>query len=279
LARADAGFPAAFRSLRWRILRDPPGSAARNMAVDEALARCRRDGEGVVRIYRWRRPALSLGRNQPAVGRYDPHALASLGVEVVRRPTGGREVLHDREVTYAVAVPLSGPGSLRALYHGVNRALVQALGALGVAGAEIAAPGSRTPNPDAGACFAEPAAGEVVVGGRKLVGSAQVRLGTTLLQHGSLLLDRPSIRLDAVVSGGLAPAPGGIAGEAEGGITLRELIGTASDFDAVAATFEAALAGTFGGSWRRADGIAPDEEARARALEAGYLDPAWTWRR
>jgi lipoyl(octanoyl) transferase len=278
LAQAD-GVPTAFRSLRWRILRDPPGSAARNMAVDDALARCRREKEAVVRIYRWRRPSLSLGRNQPAVGRYDPHAIRSLGAEIVRRPTGGREVLHDREMTYAVVTPVAGPGSLRGLYHGVNRALVQALEALGLAGAGIAAPGSRTPSPGAGACFAEAAAGEVVVRGRKLAGSAQVRLGETLLQHGSLLLDRPSIGLDALVDGAVASLRRGTAGEGDEGITLRELAGATPDFEAVAATFEAALAGAFGGSWSRARELEPEEEERARALESRYLDPTWTWRR
>ncbi len=249
------------------------------MAVDEALARSRGEGEGVLRIYRWRRPALSLGRNQAGRPRYDPHALASLGVEVVRRPTGGREVMHDRELTYAVVAPVAGPGSLRKLYRAVNEALVRAIAALGVEGAGLAAPDGRTPGPDAGACFGAPAAGEVVAGGRKLAGSAQVRMGATLLQHGSLLLDRPTIRLDALANDGWTPGSTGRTSAADAGVTLRDLLGFTPAFGTVAATLEASLAGAFGGAWDRADGLTPDEEEGARELEATYLDPGWTWRR
>ncbi len=241
------------------------------MAVDEALARCRRPGEATLRIYRWARPTLSLGRNQPARGRYDPHALRSLGVDAVRRPTGGREVLHDRELTYAVVVPVAGPGSLRTVYHQVNRALVQALAAMGVRGG-LAEPGERSPRPDAGACFGEPAAGEVMAAGRKLVGSAQVRLGATLLQHGSLLLDRSPVGLESLA------APGhGVGGDR--GVTLRELLGAPLSFDHVASTVEAALAGSFGGSWTRASGLDPEEEGRVRSLLPAYLDADRTWGR
>ncbi len=246
------------------------------MAVDEALARGRRPGEATLRIYRWDRPTLSFGRNQPARGRYDPFALRSLGVGVVRRPTGGREVLHDRELTYAVVAPVHGPGSLKALYRQVNRALVEAVAALGARGT-LAEPEGRALPLDAGACFGAPARGEVVAEGRKLVGSAQRRFGETLLQHGSLLLDRSVVALRAL------EAPGGGAGGAgagegeEGGITLRELLGAAPSFDRVASTVEAALAGSFGGSWRRAAGLEAEEERLARSLRSRYLDPGRTW--
>jgi lipoyl(octanoyl) transferase len=244
------------------------------MAVDEALARCRLEGEATLRIYRWTRPSLSFGRNQAAGGRYDPHALRSLGVEVVRRPTGGREVLHDRELTYAVVLPAGSPGGPRGIYHAVNAALLDALRALGVEG-EIASPRHRTPSPDAGACFGEPAAGEVTAAGRKLVGSAQVRMGKTLLQHGSLLLDRSSVELDALSTDGSRP-PGLSPG---GATTLRELLGRPVSFVDVASTVEAALAATFGGKWQVGDAPTPQELRAARELEAHYQDPSWTWRR
>jgi lipoyl(octanoyl) transferase len=241
------------------------------MAVDEALARCRRPGEATLRIYRWERPTLSFGRNQPARERYDPFALESLGVDSVRRPTGGREVLHDRELTYAVVAPVAGPGSLRGWYHEVNRALLETLVALGASGA-LAEPEGRALPPDAGACFGEPAEGEVVARGRKIVGSAQRRFGETLLQHGSLLLDRPSVSLEALRT------PGGGRGEA-GGITLAELLGAAPGFDRVAATVEAAFAGRFGGSWSRGDSLRPEEERLVRGLHPGYRDPERSWGR
>ena len=259
---------------RWRLLRDSPAGAARNMAVDEALARCRVEGEGVLRIYRWARPSLSFGRNQSARRIYDPEAFGPLGAEVVRRPTGGREVLHDRELTYSLILPLRTPGGLREVYRVVNGALVEALASLGVGGATLAAPEGRTPSPDAGACFREPAAGEVVVAGRKLAGSAQVRMGDTLLQHGSLLLAPSTLSLAALVRDALPPE---LAPEQEG-ITLAELTGAPISFPRVAAAVEAALAGSLGGQWAR-DGLTSAEADRGRELESRYRSPEWIWRR
>src|SRR4028119_220945 len=98
---------------RWRLIDTPPAPGAWNMAVDEALAESvRQGGLPVLRLYRWSPRCLSLGRNQPARGRYDTAALAARGIDVVRRPTGGRAVLHDRELTYCAALPaalLGGP--------------------------------------------------------------------------------------------------------------------------------------------------------------------------
>jgi lipoyl(octanoyl) transferase len=230
------------------------------MAVDRALALHRRPGEGVLRFYRWIRPTLSFGRHQKPAARYDPMALDALGVDAVRRPTGGREVLHDRELTYAVIAPAAGPGSLRALYAEVNRALVQGLSLLGVP-AQMVAAGRTIPPPDAGACFADPAPGEVMVEGQKLVGSAQVRMGPTLLQHGSILLGPASVSLQALARGGQTV-------QIQEGACLERWLGGAVPLPSLVATLEAALAGAFGGVWVRASGLTDDEEATARALMA-----------
>lgn len=269
MARGREDFPR-----RWRLLRDPPAGAARNMAVDEALARSREEGVGVLRIYRWARPSLSFGRNQSARRVYEPTAFEPLGAEVVRRPTGGREVLHDRELTYSLILPLRTPGGLRKVYHLVNRALADALASLGVEGARLANPSGRTPSPDAGACFREPAAGEVEVGGRKVAGSAQVRMGDTLLQHGSLLLAAPSLSLGALVRDGISSQ----AAPEQEGVTVEELLGAPVAFPRIAAAVEAALAGALGGRWTR-DALTPAEEERVRDLEERYRSQEWTWRR
>ena len=87
--------------MRWRLIDTAPAPGAWNMAVDEALMeRVRGGGAPVLRFYRWEPACLSLGRNQPATGAYDAAAIAARGVDVVRRPTGGRAVLHHRELTY-----------------------------------------------------------------------------------------------------------------------------------------------------------------------------------
>ena len=154
------------------------------MRIDEALLDdVVRSGSAFLRLYRWSPPTLSIGRNQQrAATRHD--------VPVVRRPTGGQAVWHDHEVTYAVAAPIALFGSLRNAYRAIHTRLVEALRTLGVP-AELAAspPPAVRSSARPAACFAAPVGGEILVYGRKLVGSAQVRRGDAFLQHGSILLE------------------------------------------------------------------------------------------
>src|SRR2546423_9730282 len=121
------------RSLsRWRLLLVAPRSGAENMARDTALqSRASRTGETVFSIYSWSRPTLSFGRNQPAFGLYDLRKIKAADIDVVRRPTGGRAILHHREVTYSVTAPVDG-GSPRQSYVRINRILQMGLTRLGV---------------------------------------------------------------------------------------------------------------------------------------------------
>jgi lipoate-protein ligase A len=164
------------------VLIDPVGrSGEHNMARDASLLDdVARVGGAYLRFYRWDPPTVSVGRNQPITFR---------GVPVVRRPTGGQAVWHDDEVTYAVVAPIETFGSLRTAYCEIHTRIARALQSLGAD--PILAPAAHLPiRPAArpGSCFAAPVGGEILVGGRKLVGSAQVRRGTAFLQHGSILL-------------------------------------------------------------------------------------------
>jgi lipoate-protein ligase A len=159
------------------------------MARDVALMRrAGETGEIVFSVYEWSRPTLSLGRNQRAKGCYDLDLMRSRGVDVVRRPTGGRALLHNREVTYSVTAPIADSESLRQSYDRFNRILLDGLLRLGV-GAAVASGSSPSLPPTAIPCFAEPSAGELISDNRKLVGSAQWRDGGALLQHGSILIE------------------------------------------------------------------------------------------
>jgi hypothetical protein len=275
------------------------------MALDLALARCLESGAGVLRIYRWSRPTLSFGRNQRIRGIYDPIAAEGLGAEVIRRPTGGREVLHDRELTYSVALPLGSLGGLRDTYRTLNLALVEGLRSLGIA-AELAGPTTPTPDLEAGPCFGASAPGEVTATGRKLVGSAQIRLGGVVLQHGSLLLAPPSIRPDALRASPRHVGQGPLGTDSSDGsggpgisthlprssraipgrrtaasvppITLVELVPGPISFSAVAGAVEAAMAGALGGRWERSETTKREREV-AGTLLAHYESPSWTWRR
>ncbi|MFZ5624826.1 MAG: lipoate--protein ligase family protein, partial [Gemmatimonadota bacterium] len=171
----------------WSLLISPPASGARNMALDHALLDLAAGrGVTVLRLYRWNPPCLSLGRNEPA-RRYAPARIAALGIDVVRRPTGGRAVWHEHELTYAIAMPAAGLGSIADTVAMIHAIFADALRTLGL----TATPAPRRPaaRPDAGACFAAPMGGELLIGGKKVLGSAQLRERGALLQHGALLLD------------------------------------------------------------------------------------------
>ncbi len=240
------------------------------MALDEALmARARGSGEWVLRVYSWSSPTVSLGRNQTARGRYDLKVIRARGLSVVRRPTGGRAILHHREITYSVTAPVAGAGDLRESYERINRLLVDALRRLGVM-AEVARPASRAASPGMAPCFDEPAAGELTVGGRKLAGSAQWRSEGALLQHGSILIadDQSSLAELAIGSQARMPAPA----------TLAEALGRAPSVTDVAGALAEAVRALEDPS---ASSLAIDEAVRARASElvVRYLDDEWTWRR
>ncbi len=244
--------------LHWRLIRDEPTDGARNMALDHALAERLTEGEGVVRLYGWSRPTVSFGKNEPA-------APPLPDLAYVRRPTGGRAVLHDDELTYAVVAPLDAFGGLREAYVEINRTLAEALRALGadvaVAGDGDVPAAPRAPL-DAGACFQLPARGEIVAAGRKLVGSAQARLEGALLQHGSILLSGRQGRMGPIDS-----EP----------VTLSELLGGVTRA-AVAQETETALRERFGGDWTEGGYRADELEAADRLARERYGLDTWTWR-
>jgi lipoyl(octanoyl) transferase len=253
------------------------------MAVDHALLESvQQGGQPVLRLYRWDPPCLSFGRNQRALGIYDEARIRAAGVDVVRRPTGGLAVLHDRELTYCVLAPACALGGPRRAYHLINSALVAGLATLGVAAAVAGSGSGPDPIGNAAApCFQAPAAGEVVAGGRKLVGSAQRCEDRTLLQHGSILLDGSQAAVldmlgDAAVRGSGGSRDG--ATGAAGAITLREILGVVpawnSLIQAITAGFERVC-----GTRLAPDPLTHAEDARAGRHEVVYAGAAWTWRR
>jgi lipoate-protein ligase A len=252
----------------WHLLLTPPATGPLNMAIDEALLdRARATGEGVVRVYSWSRPTISFGRNQRACGAYDPARATAAGLDVVRRITGGRALLHHREITYSVTAPVQDD-DLRTSYTRINALLVDALARIGVA-AVVAGRTERLPPPGSAPCFELPAEGELVHAGRKLVGSAQVRDQGAWLQHGSLLVHDDQLRLRDAAVHELPPIPPAA--------TLHDALCR----EVQPAEFATALFGAVRNGWDAAaremvidDGLAD----RARALADRYAAPEWTWR-
>jgi len=223
-------------SAGWRIINSPAADGATNMAIDESILEAVRQGQSppTLRLYTWRPACLSIGRFQRAARSVDWDALASLGYGFVRRPTGGRAVVHDDELTYAVianVTELAGGSSISDAddsegessgigigtgtrtgtgtgvldtYLALSRGLAAGLARMGIP-AELAprdagrahrgcgrGGDSRSGTDSRGrvggsaACFDSPSAYELLAAGRKIVGSAQVRRGSTFLQHGSI---------------------------------------------------------------------------------------------
>lgn len=256
--------------MRWHLLLSPPLSGADNMALDEALmVRARRSGESVLRVYEWSSPTLSLGRNQPAAGLYDAEAARRAGVRFVRRLTGGRALLHHREITYSVTAPAPVNGSIRESYAWINRLLIDGLARLGVEAGAATGRGI-TPVPGVTPCFEVPSAGELVVAGRKLVGSAQWRDAGAMLQHGSMLIeDDQSLAVSLLVDPvPLPPRPA----------TLREAMGRVPDAAEVMDALAAVLRDRGEGECSTME-IDEALAADAASARSRYLSAEWTWRR
>jgi len=197
----------------WTFVDSGELTGAENMALDESLARSLAAGEGgpVLRVFRWRPWAISLGYNQRAED-LDAARCASDGIDIVRRPTGGRAILHAEELTYSV-VMRTGRKSVLQVYNEISAALVRGLALYGVeASLQKSQPDfageyrSATSIP----CFTSSARYEIEWRGRKLVGSAQRRFGgpeaDAVLQHGSILCGAAHLRLADYLAQGDAAA-------------------------------------------------------------------------
>ncbi|MEO5509160.1 MAG: octanoyltransferase [Longimicrobiales bacterium] len=241
------------------------------MAIDEALLHGVQNGAPpVLRFYQWTPACLSFGRNQTARDIFDPAISRLHGIDVVRRPTGGLAVLHNRELTYSVAAPAALLGGPRQAYRAINRALLAGLATLGVdailAGRDAAPTRPTSLQP----CFQAPGEGEVVAGGGKLVGSAQCCERRTILQHGSILLDGDQRSLVAYQ---MTP----VMAEG-GGTTLRSVLGTLPDVQTIVAALAAGFVSVLG-TRLATSGLTGSERTEAARLEERYDSDAWTWRR
>jgi lipoyl(octanoyl) transferase len=258
---------------RWTVLHETEGRPGwDNMARDLALLDlAERDHHGFVRLYRWDPWCLSFGRHEPAGRRYDRQAIERRGLATVRRPTGGRAVWHARELTYALAAPTQWfdeqPGmALRASYRSIHALLAAALRRMGAAVEQAPRPAAPS---HSGPCFATAAGGEITAQGRKLAGSAQLRRGGALLQHGSVLLGLDQSLLREV---------GRDQGAADHAVSLSQVLAREVGFaEAARALVEEIETNPEVVPCRT--GLIHDVERRAAVHQALFRSPDWTWRR
>jgi lipoate-protein ligase A len=260
----------------WRLLRSSPTDGATNMAVDEAILRAVAAGRvpPTLRFYAWEPTCLSLGRAEPLAD-VDLKAVEAAVFDLVRRPTGGKAILHVDELTYSVVVPEAEPrvaGGVVEGYRRLSAGLVRGLERLGVA--DIVADQRVERRCVAGSvCFAAPSDYEVAASGRKLVGSAQMRARGAVLQHGALPLCGDIARICVLLAAG--PDPVRVRARAT---TVEEALGRIVSWDEAAHALAMGFAEAL--SLHLEPGTLTDEE-RAWAQElrtAKYRADEWTRR-
>jgi lipoate-protein ligase A len=259
----------------WALIVEPePLAGSLNMAVDEHLFDlAAASGQTFLRFYQWLRPTASLGYGQDAAKVVDAAFCAAHGIDIVRRMTGGKLVLHDREVTYSVASADVSvfTDTLRDSYRLISQALLKGLERMGLA-ARLAETSPPAYVKGTMPCFAFPARDEIEIDGRKIVGSAQKRTGSLFLQHGSIPLEKDEALLAAV------SRPGESA-EGLGMTSLSEALSRPVDFDAAVGPLIQGFADLFGAAFKRYD-LGPAEKEAARSLAAAkYASDDWTFRR
>jgi lipoate-protein ligase A len=266
----------------WRLIITPLAHGAWNMAVDEAILEAvgAQQSQPALRLYAWEPPCLSLGYAQPSAD-VDLDRLAAHGWELVRRPTGGRAILHTDELTYSVIGPADEPrlaGSVLESYQRIAQALLQAL--ILLEAPAQANPGAPLPDTANGpVCFEVPSNYEITVDGKKLIGSAQARRREGVLQHGSLPLGGDLRRITRVLKYPLE-SDRSVAAERllAHATTLETALGRAVAWESAARAFTAAFEQALNLRLEPTT-LTQAELSRADELvEQKYANSDWTYR-
>lgn len=241
----------------WRIIQDSPGEGALNMITDRAILMACNEGQvpATLRLYGWQRPTLSIGYSQEISQYIDLESCERNNIPVVRRFTGGRALLHQYEMTYSVIAPIphpAFPGSLKGSFERISQAILESLKIGGIEGATVAEKNKikggsgRSP-----ACFSMANHCEIVVGGKKLVGSAQRRLRSAFLQHGSVILEgTPNLTHTLLKYSSETQKQGVLDSLLSNTTSLKQLLQRKLENDEVNQWFSKGFQKTFPGNWK-----------------------------
>jgi lipoyl(octanoyl) transferase len=267
---------------QWRLFVDPAYDGATNMAIDEALLRQigARKAIPSVRLFRWDPACLSLGVGQPASDA-DRDLIRQHGWHVVRRLTGGRAILHTDEITYSVALPNDHPlvaGTIVDSYRRISKGLLRALELLGmVAQAEPQA--LDAPKLTGPVCFEVPSNYEIAVDGKKMLGSAQVRKHSGMLQHGSLPLTGDLSRIcESLVFADQSGRDDAKQRVLTRAITLHDALGRNVTWDEAADAIIQAFEEVFAVQLERSELSAEEQQVADDLRTTRYMADEWTLR-
>ena len=263
------------------------------MAVDEAILEAvgRGDVPATLRLYAWEPACLSIGYAQSTAD-VDLEALDDFGWDLVRRPTGGRAILHANELTYAVIGPNNDPrltGSVVDSYQKISRALLHALKLLQVnadafekqdldlkESDQQSAQIRKTQNP---VCFEVPSKYEITVGGKKLIGSAQARRKEGVLQHGSLPLGGDLTRVTRALNFPHQDARSDAAARLlNRAATMEQILGCATPLESVVRAFTTAFGETLQLNLQQTDLTQTELDRANELIQEKYSHPSWTYR-
>lgn len=268
----------------WRLLKTPAASAAFNMALDESILSTvvQKKAPPTLRLYSWSVPSLSLGYAQP-VSDVDQSELTRRNWQLVRRPTGGKAILHTDELTYSITAALDEPlvaGSLLESYQRISQALQKALQLLGTNTSAKNKPG--LPNDQSKkepVCFQTPSDYEITWNGKKLIGSAQARKLGGVLQHGSLPLCGDLSRITQVLA---YPSESDRASAAQKtlaqAVTLETAAGRSISWEGAADAVIQSFTTEFGISFILAEPTADELAAADDLVQTKYGSDYWNLR-
>jgi lipoate-protein ligase A len=280
--------PASYPPASWRLLRSPVADGATNMAVDEAIlvAVAEAAGEPTLRFFSWAPPCLSLGYAQ-AVAEVDAERLGRLGFTFVRRPTGGRAILHTDELTYSVIAPMDEPrvrGGVVESYQQLSAGLLRGLAYLGLGvRADKEYNAAETGSIKGPVCFEVPSNYEITVGDggrpRKLLGSAQVRKRGVVLQHGTLPLTGDIGRIcDGLAFDNEHERARVRERVRERATTVAEVVGREVTWPQAAEALARGFAEALNLTWREAPLTAHEQELAERLRAEKYATEDWNRR-
>lgn len=273
----------SFPKADWRLLVTEPASGAWNMALDEAVLESvsSRTSLPTIRLFFWQPPCVSLGHAQTCKN-LDLQTIEKHGWSIVRRPTGGKAILHTDEITYSVIAPADDPrvkGSVLESYRSIARVLLETLRNLGIqANADNVYSGDQTSRQKP-VCFETPSNYEITVDGKKIIGSAQMRRFEVMLQHGAIPLSGDLTRINNAIlwenDQKHAEADQRLLAHAT---TLENILGKEFSFNDV----QTSLIASFERLWNISllyQESASDEISRALILmKEKYENPEWTFR-
>jgi lipoate-protein ligase A len=282
--------------VEWRLIKDSYHNGFINMAVDEAIMIAHKNGlvPPTIRFYQWSPPAVSLGYFQDLKKEINVKVCQDIGIDIVRRPTGGKAVLHDQELTYSFIIKENDPlvnDSILETYKKISGGIIRGLSYLGIK-AELVLLRGKLENNLLGRsdkarihhldfksiCFSIPSQYEVQVEGKKIVGSAQVRKGGVVLQHGSLLIKLEKDKLFSVFNFPSVQIREKLKSKFKA-TSLEEILKRKIDFSELSNILPRGFEEEFGVRLVESKLTEPEEKIFKDLLENKYLTYEWNYKR